>query len=76
MERLKDDAKETLKTELYKAKTQGGGVVSRLQIAELVVECILDQPHSAGKIMEVGTSEGLTEKSLNQLIRELPSYAE
>eukprot|EP00188_Purpureofilum_apyrenoidigerum_P004775 Plantae.Rhodophyta-Purpureofilum_apyrenoidigerum.ctg5651.p1 GENE.Plantae.Rhodophyta-Purpureofilum_apyrenoidigerum.ctg5651~~Plantae.Rhodophyta-Purpureofilum_apyrenoidigerum.ctg5651.p1 ORF type:complete len:174 (+),score=33.17 Plantae.Rhodophyta-Purpureofilum_apyrenoidigerum.ctg5651:76-597(+) len=75
LERLKDNAKDTLKVELYPAKALNVGVVSRLYIAEIIAECVLHTEDAKNKVIEVTTSEGKSDRELIDLVRDVPVHS-
>mmetsp|Transcript_3063 Transcript_3063/g.5880 ORF Transcript_3063/g.5880 Transcript_3063/m.5880 type:complete len:263 (-) Transcript_3063:637-1425(-) len=73
MERPKDDFKETHNTILYSENSLGGGVVSRLQVAEVVAEALINPDASAGKVAEVIATVDAPKKPIADMFRALPS---
>lgn len=53
MERPTDSFKETHNVKIGKRDTLGGGLVSRLQVAELVASCFANPELATGKCLEI-----------------------
>jgi len=73
MERPKDDFKDTHATRLEPRDSTFGGLVSRLQVAEVVAACFLHPDVATGKVLEVVTEEGGAEVPTRDLIEGVPA---
>ena len=77
MERPKDDWKETHDTVINPPNTQYGGNVSRLQVAEVIAECVMNPEKSRNKILELTSKEKASERSepldLVELVEAIPA---
>lgn len=79
MERPKDDYKENFDVVISPANTQYGGQVSRLQVAEVIVESILHPEESKNKILELTTKEKVESQSsqpdITNMMQGIPQVA-
>jgi len=73
MERPGDDYKEKNNVTLKRADELGVGLVSRLQIAEICVEAILNPKVSTNKIVEVIATPEFPKKPIVELFEQIPS---
>lgn len=72
LERAKDDFGDTHNIKLYPAGSQGGGVISRLQIAQLIVEVIKNPQIAENKTVEATAETTAPKRELPELIAEAP----
>eukprot|EP01025_Chloroclados_australasicus_P006166 TRINITY_DN1200_c0_g1_i2.p1 TRINITY_DN1200_c0_g1~~TRINITY_DN1200_c0_g1_i2.p1 ORF type:complete len:476 (-),score=56.17 TRINITY_DN1200_c0_g1_i2:245-1672(-) len=73
MERPTDKFKETHNVRLAPKDTLFGGLVSRLQIAELAVACITNPELAENKVLEVVAEEDAPKLSYDELLRGIES---
>lgn len=72
LERQNDDFKNTHNIKLESRNVLGGGVISRLQVAELIVAAIQNPDVAKNKTVEAVAETEAPKLELNQLIENAP----
>lgn len=75
LEAAGDDYGDTHNVVLGAANAFGGGTVSRLQVADVVAEALVNPVESANKVVEVVAKEDAPKRPIKDLFAEVPVYS-
>lgn len=75
LEAAGDDYGDTHNVVLGAANSTGGGTVSRLQVADVVAEALINPEVSANKVVEVIAKDDAPQRPIKDLFAEVPVYS-